>query len=137
MFKLLSQKKALSFLLLLFAHSSFCQTLVTIAGTGKQGYSGDNGAAVNAMLNHPWGMAIDDLGNIYFADYVNSRVRKINASNGQITTIAGTGKNGYNGDNIDARSAQLNAPMSVAVDQHGNIYIADDGNYRVRKISAN
>ncbi|WP_158513018.1 T9SS type A sorting domain-containing protein [Flavisolibacter tropicus] len=137
MFKLLSQKKALSFLLLLLAHSSFCQTLSTVAGNGKQGYSGDNGVAVNAMLNHPWGMAIDDLGNIYFADYVNSRVRKINASNGQITTIAGTGKNGYNGDNIDARSAQLNAPMSVAVDQQGNIYIADDGNYRVRKINAN
>ena len=135
MTKLLPSKKILPFLLLFFIHTAYSQTISAIAGIGKQGYSGDNSSAGNAMLNSPWGLAIDHSGNMYIADYANSRIRKINASNGVISTIAGTGVNGYNGDGIDAINAQLNAPMGVAVDASGNIYIADDGNYRVRKIT--
>jgi sugar lactone lactonase YvrE len=129
-------RTALPVFLLSIFHSAYSQTIATIAGTGQLGYSGDDGVATNAKLNHPWGMAVDRFGNVYFADYLNSRVRKINRATGTISTIAGTGVNGFNGDDIDARKAQLNAPMAVALDGADNIYIADDGNYRVRKINA-
>ena len=80
--------------------------IITIAGTGTDGYSGDSGLAVNAKLAFPQGVAVDELGNIFIADYYN-RVRLVNASNGIITTVAGTGVAGYNGDNILATSAKL------------------------------
>ncbi len=107
----------------------------TIAGNGNAGYSGDNGAAVNAELQYPGGVAVDSNGNVYIDDYYNSRIRKITASTGVITTVAGNGTAGYSGDGGAATSAELNYPTAVAVDAYGNIYIADNSNERVRKVT--
>jgi uncharacterized protein (TIGR03437 family) len=105
----------------------------TVAGGGSLA-SGDHGPAVAALLNHPSGVAADALGNIYIADHDNNRIRKIDAG-GTITTIAGTGDAGNLGDNDVATQAQLNSPSSVTIDVAGNLYIADTGNHRVRKIN--
>ena len=110
--------------------------VTTIAGTGDDGgFSGDNGLAINAKLNGPNGIAMDDSGNIYIADRGNQRIRKIDPS-GIITTIAGTGTPGSTGDNGLAVNATLNYPIGVAVDADGNIYIAEQMGYCVRKIDA-
>ena len=108
--------------------------LTTLAGTGRPGYSGDGGPARKAELFDPAGVAVDGKGNVYVADYDNQRVRKISAK-GIITTVAGTGKAGFSGDGGPARKAQLNLPADVAVDDHGNLYIADFRNFRVRKVT--
>jgi uncharacterized protein (TIGR03437 family) len=107
--------------------------ITTIAGGSTQTYSGDGGPAVTARLSYPSSVAVDSSGNIYIADTLNNRVRKI--SGGVITTVAGNGQQGYAGDNGPAAAATLNIPNGVAVDAAGNLYIADSGNYRVRKIS--
>jgi uncharacterized protein (TIGR03437 family) len=107
--------------------------IVTVAGNGTPGYSGDNGPATSAQLNYPSGVAVDSAGNIYIADYFNQRIRKV--SNGVIATVAGVGTWGFSGDNGPAANAQLYGPNGVAVDSAGNVYIADTFNYRVRKIS--
>ena len=106
-----------------------------MAGTGTGSYSGDNGAATSAALNGPCGISIDSSGNIYIADYNNHRVRKVTVSTGIITTVAGTGTAGYNGDNIAATSATLCYPHGVTVDSYGNLYIADRYNHRIRKVT--
>ena len=108
--------------------------ITTVAGNGTQGYSGDNGPATKAQLNGLAGIAVDGNGNLYFSDKVGSWVRKVTPA-GIITTIAGTGSNGYNGDNIAAVGAELYAPTGVAVDGLGNVYIADSNNFRIRMIS--
>lgn len=107
----------------------------TIAGTGTFGFSGDGGAATLAKINSPRGIAVDAVGNVYFADVANQRIRKITTS-GTITTIAGTGISGYNGDNIAASTADLSYPDDVAVDNAGNIYISDFNNNRIRKVNS-
>ncbi|MEO6940656.1 MAG: T9SS type A sorting domain-containing protein [Candidatus Kapaibacterium sp.] len=107
----------------------------TMAGTGTGGFSGDSGAATEAQLCDPEDLAVDTAGNLYIADFCNSRIRKITASTGVISTIAGTGKLGIGGDGREATSAQLNNPTGVAVDNTGNVYIADNRNYRIRKIT--
>jgi trimeric autotransporter adhesin len=107
--------------------------ITTVAGNGTEGYSGDNGPAINAQLNSLRGVAVDTSGNIYVADAGNSRIRKI--SNGIITTIAGNGTAGYGGDNGPAVGAQLNGPNGVAVDANGSVYVADTDNSRIRRIS--
>jgi sugar lactone lactonase YvrE len=108
------------------------QNIHTVAGTGVPGYSGDGGAATSATLNWPYAVALDNSGNYYIADFLNNRVRKV--SRGVITTIAGTGYPGYNGDGIAASSAQLNYPNGVALDIAGNLYIADMFNNRIRMV---
>jgi PKD repeat protein len=108
-------------------------TITTIAGTGVAGYSGDGGQATSTQLNFPLGVTVDAQGNVFVADTSNNRIRKI--SGGIITTIAGTGTAGFAGDGGQATSAQLNVPGGVAVDAQGNVYIADEDNHRVRKIS--
>ncbi|MFH0947727.1 MAG: hypothetical protein V1833_01840 [Elusimicrobiota bacterium] len=110
--------------------------ITTIAGTGVAGYSGDNVDATSSAINDPFGVAVDDSGNIYIADEGNNRIRKVDAS-GTTTTVAGTGVGGYSCDGGPATSAQLNHPIGVAVDDSGNIYIADEGNNRIRKITCN
>jgi uncharacterized protein (TIGR03437 family) len=107
----------------------------TIAGNGFVGFAGDGGAAKDAMLNAPVGVAVDGAGNVYFTDYGNSRVRRVAVSNNTISTIAGTGTNGYNGDNVNALTAQVNFPFHLAVDAAGDLYVADQANHRIRKIT--
>jgi sugar lactone lactonase YvrE len=108
----------------------------TIAGSGAQSYSGDGGAATAAALNGPNGVNVDSRGNVYIADSINHRIRKVSAATGIITTIAGTGTPGYSGDGGPATSAQLYFPFGVALDGSGNVYISDFGNSRIRKVSA-
>lgn len=107
----------------------------TIAGTGTAGYSGDHGLATLATLDDPIGVAIDANGNIFIGDFSNDVVRKITKSTGIITTIAGIhGSPGFNGDNIQATTAELDGPRYVALDKNGNLYIADAANSRIREI---
>jgi len=108
--------------------------ITAYAGTGIAGYSGDGGPATAAQLNQPTALAVDNAGNLYIADTVNNVVRKVSPA-GIITTFAGTGQAGYNGDNGQAAAATLNAPGGLAVDSSGNVYIADTGNNVVRKVS--
>ena len=185
--------KSILFLLLFLPFCSQAQIIVTVAGNGESGYTGDGGPATNARLDSPHGVlidnegnliicdvsnrcirkvsppyngiistivgdgtglsgfagdglpatvarisgvldvAIDKKGNLYLADADNNRLRMVD-TNGIIHTIAGTGTAGYNGDGIPATSAQLNQPITVAIDHIGNIYIGDRHNYRIRKI---
>ena len=107
-----------------------------IAGNDTSGYNGDNIPAIHSMLNNPRGLAVDHAGNVYIADASNVRIRKVTKSTGIITTIAGTGVLGYNGDNIRADTAMITGILGIATDDSNNIYISDNGNYSVRKISA-
>jgi sugar lactone lactonase YvrE len=104
-----------------------------VAGNGTPGFSGDNGPATSAQLYGPDGIAVDSAGNLYIADSVNNRIRKV--SNGIITTVAGNGTAGFSGDNGPATSAQLYSPSGLAVDSAGNLYFADGANYRIREVS--
>jgi uncharacterized protein (TIGR03437 family) len=108
--------------------------ITTVVGSSLAGYSGDNGAATNAALNYPVAVAVDSAGNVYIADAANNRIRKV--SNGVITTVAGNGTGDYGGDNGPATGAELYYPCGVALDSGGNLYIADDSNHRIRKVSS-
>ncbi len=146
-------------------------TLITIAGNGTSGFSGDGGVATAAKIGQALMVTVDGVGNIYIADADNSRIRKVTpsgiistvatvtagamttdafgdvyfvagnliqkltVSTGGITTVAGTGVGGYSGDGGPATSATLNAPHGICFDRVGNLYIGDEGNYRVRKVS--
>ena len=107
--------------------------ITTVAGTGVWGYSGDGGPATAAQLHYPQGVAVDATGNLYIADQLNHRVRRVDRA-GVITTVAGTGVWGYSGDGGPATGAQLDHPQGVAVDAAGNLYIGDSGNERVRRV---
>jgi sugar lactone lactonase YvrE len=105
----------------------------TVVGSGTQGDSAD-GAALSVKLNSPHGVAVDREGTLYIADTFNHRIRKL-GKDGVVRSIAGTGKPEFNGDDGPAISAGLAAPDSIAVDEEGNIFIADRANWRVRKIA--
>ena len=108
----------------------------TVAGSSTtSGYSGDGGQATSAMFNSPYGFFIDASGNIYISDYSNNRIRKVTASTGIITTIAGTGTAGYSGDGGVATNAEINKPNGICLDASGNVYFSDKGNNRIRKIT--
>jgi uncharacterized protein (TIGR03437 family) len=106
-------------------------TLTNFAGNGTFGFSGDGGQATFASLGDPKCLALDSTGNLYIADTVNNRIRKV-TTDGLITTIAGTGRIGYNGDGGPATSAQLYAPGGIAVDTAGNVYFSDTQNNVIR-----
>ena len=108
----------------------------TFAGTGEEGDGGDGGPATQARLCYPAGVAADAAGNVYVADSCNSRVRKIDTA-GLITTIAGTGGQGSEGDDGPATEARLALPVAVATDTRGNLYVAEGGSHRIRRIDAN
>jgi sugar lactone lactonase YvrE len=108
------------------------RTIQTVAGGGNA--LGDNGPAREAILNNPSGLVVDEHGNLFIADTGQNRIRKV-AGSGTISTVAGTGEAGYFGDGAISTSAQLNAPLGVAVDLSGNLLIADTGNHVVRRVN--
>jgi sugar lactone lactonase YvrE len=105
-----------------------------IAGTGIPGFSGDYGPATSAKLDHPTGVAVDAVGNLFVADSENNRVRKV-AINGMITTVAGDGTADFSGDGDNATTAGLSYPRGLAIDSSGNLFIADCNNSRIRKVT--
>lgn len=107
--------------------------ITTFAGKSGGVFGGDGGPAANANLGWPSAVAVSASGDLYIADAYNQDVRKV--SNGIITTVAGTGASGYNGDNIPASTAWLKTPSGVAVDTSGSFYIADTANFRIRKVA--
>jgi sugar lactone lactonase YvrE len=110
--------------------------ITRFAGIGLQGFSGDGGLATNARLQLVTGIATDTSGNIYISDGPNQRIRKIDTS-GIITTIAGDGVEGSSGDGALAVNARLRNPAGLTIDNKGELYVADAGNNRIRKITAN
>jgi sugar lactone lactonase YvrE len=110
-------------------------TIALAAGNGSEGFSGDGSPAVLAQLRNPTAVAADAAGNVYIADSGNFRVRKVDPD-GRITTIAGSGTAGFSGDGGAAQNAQFGAITSLAVDKGGNLYVADSGNRRIRKVAA-
>jgi hypothetical protein len=128
-------KKIITLLLFVVcACGAKAQIITTVAGTGHAGYNSDNIAASGAEIYGPYGVAIDKSGNLYIADYGNYRIRKV-SPDGIITTIAGTGVNGFSGENVPATNAEISLVRYIIVDDTGNIYISDEGNNRVRKIT--
>lgn len=105
----------------------------TAAGNGVKSFAGDGGPATNAGLNSARGVAVDSAGNLYIADTDNHRIRKVD-TNGNISTVAGNGSDGYLGDGVAGTSTRIAAPRGVAVDSAGNVYIADTDNHRIRKV---
>jgi len=123
--------------------------VTTVAGSGncargvpplnvlvcQSGFSGDDGPATEATLNYPSSVALDPAGNLYIADTVNHRIRWVNAESGFIYTIAGNGQNGFSGDGGPALAAEFSFPASIALDQSGRVYFADENNNRVRLLT--
>ena len=109
--------------------------ITTVAGSGEPGVGGDGGPATEAQLGFVSGLAVDDSGNLYIADLEHHRVRRVDAE-GMISTVAGDGRGGYNGDGIPATEAHLLHPRGLAVDRAGNLYIADAFNHRVRRVDS-
>ena len=109
--------------------------ITTVAGTGTDGYSGDNGLATAAELDVPHGVAVDASGDLFIADTYSNRIREVDLSTGVITTLAGNGFPGYSGDNGQATAAELDAPRGVAVDSSGHLFIADTGNNAIREVN--
>ncbi|MEI8278225.1 MAG: T9SS type A sorting domain-containing protein [Bacteroidota bacterium] len=112
-------------------------SITTIAGNGVQGFAGDGQLAEGqgAELSHPNKVTVDTAGNIYIADAANHRIRRIDAVTKKISTVAGNGIGAYNGDGILATNAEIFTPTGITIDKAGHIYIADNGNYRVRSLT--
>jgi DNA-binding beta-propeller fold protein YncE len=110
--------------------------ITTVVGTGEKGFAGDGGPAQAALLSGPFDVAFDSVGNLFFSDTFNHRIRRVDARSGTITTVAGNGEGGYAGDGGPAVQASLNEPYGIAIDRGGNIFIADRLNRRVRRIDA-
>ena len=120
-------------LLVVVATSTNAQIITTIAGNSIAAYSGDGGPAIVAEMFNPSGVSIDSSGNVYIADNINNRIRKVNNA-GLISTLAGNGIAAYGGDGGLAVAAELSSTSCVVVDSHGNVYISDQGNNRIRKV---
>jgi len=108
--------------------------ITTAVGTGEKGYAGDGGPAARALLNGPFDVGFDAHGILYFSDTFNHCIRRVDARTGVITTCAGCGEPGYSGDGGPATRARFNEPYGIAVDNAGNIYVADRHNHCVRRI---
>jgi DNA-binding beta-propeller fold protein YncE len=110
--------------------------ITTAVGTGEKGYAGDGGLASRAQLNGPFDVGFDAHRNLYFSDTFNHCIRRVDARTGVITTCAGCGEAGYSGDGGPATRARFNEPYGIAVDNAGNVYVADRHNHCVRRIDA-
>src|SRR5205814_6435279 len=110
--------------------------ITTVAGNGTSGFSGDGGPATAAELDGPIGVAVDGAGNLFIADEFNRRVRRVDAATQVITTVAGTGTRGFSGDGGPATSAELDEPQNITGDSAGNLFIADVGRSRIRRVDA-
>src|SRR5262249_41211808 len=108
--------------------------ITTMAGSGTAAFTGDGGQAVSAAFNNPRGIAVDTQGNVYVADKLNHRIRRVSLD-GTVITVAGSGTPGFSGDGGSPISAQLNQPEDVWVDAAGTLYIADSSNHRIRKVA--
>jgi uncharacterized protein (TIGR03437 family) len=106
-----------------------------VAGTGQCGYNGDDRPADSAQINQASGLSTDAQGNLYLVDVSNHRIRKVTMSSGMISAVAGNGAPGFSGDGGDPLMAQLNMATDVAIDAAGALYLADQGNHRVRKVT--
>ena len=126
--------KKLAGIFLASAAIAAAQSISTFAGNGAAGFAGDGGPATQAQINRVVGLASDSQGNLYLAEELNHRVRKVTPA-GVISTFAGTGTVGFSGDGGPAAQAQLNAPLGVCVDQQDNVYINDYNNNRIRRVS--
>ncbi|MEV4438837.1 NHL repeat-containing protein [Streptomyces sp. NPDC049577] len=111
-------------------------TITTVAGTGTRGFGGDGGPAVEALLDEPGGLVLDEAGRLYIADYWNHRIRRV-TPDGVISTVAGTGRPGHDGDGGPALLARFTEPRGLALDRAGNLYVAEWGGHRVRRIAPN
>jgi len=107
-----------------------------VAGSGKMGYAGDGGKSTDALLNEPYEVRFDKAGNMLFVEMKNHLIRRVDAKTGFISTIAGMGKQGFGGDGGPAVKAQFSTPHSIALDKDDNLYIADIGNHRIRRVDA-
>ncbi len=111
-------------------------SITTVAGDGTQSFKGDNGPAIAASIDSPTGLATDAAGDLFLSDTHNHRIRKISATTGLITTVAGTGSPGFSGDGNSATAATLALPHGLSIDSAGDIFIADNANHRIRRIDA-
>jgi sugar lactone lactonase YvrE len=109
--------------------------LRVVAGSGQKGYRGNGGPATAARLNEPYEVRFDAAGNMFIVEMQNHLVRRVDATTGNITTVAGTGRAGFGGDGGPATEAQLSSPHSIALDSRGFLYIADIGNHRIRRVN--
>lgn len=110
--------------------------IATVAGNGQWDFYGDGGPATAAALRWPFGVALDSAGNLYISDSYNFRIRKVSASDGTITTVAGTDHAGYSGDGGPATQAALDRPDDISIDAQGNLYISDVLNHVLRKVDS-
>jgi DNA-binding beta-propeller fold protein YncE len=108
----------------------------TVAGSGKRGYSGDGGPALQAMLNEPYEIRFDKSGNLIWVEMKNHLVRRMDARTKTVNTVVGTGRAGLSGDGGPATNARLNQPHSIQLDTEGHLYICDIANHRIRKVDA-
>lgn len=109
-------------------------TIATVAGNGEAGYSGDGGPALQAGLNEPYEIRFDRQGNMLFVERANHVVRRVDRQTGLISTLAGTGEEGFSGDGGPAVAARLSQPHSIQLSPSGDLFICDIGNHRVRKV---
>ena len=108
--------------------------IITVAGNGTAGYTGDNGPATAAELKRPSGIAIDSAGDVFIADLLNNVIREVVKATGDIITVAGNGTAGYSGDGGLATAAELDFPVGVAIDSVGDLFIADNNNEVIREV---
>lgn len=108
--------------------------ITTVAGNGEPGYAGDGGPATEARLSYPFGVIADTAGNLFIADTENHVIRRVDATTGRITTVAGNGEPGFAGDNGPAVQARLQRPHNLTLDRDGNLLIGDSENQRIRRV---